>query len=501
MRIFAAPPPAAGSRAGEVLRVLLLEDSDLDATLLESRLEDEGLSFSLTRVQTRAAFDEAVAGCRFDVILSDYNVPGFDGLSALAASHLGCPDVPFIFVTGALGEERAIDLLKKGATDYVLKDRLERLVPSIDRALREANEKAERRRAERSLQLALEATELGTWVWDLKRQALRCDARNCVLLGQPPGVELKAGAWAAAIHDEDRARVLDASAAVIASNRGEQLQLEYRILRPPDGEERWLAVHGRVESAEDGSPSRLVGTTLDVTDRKRAEAELRARAEFEAQLVGIVSHDLRNPLHAITVSAAMLVRQETLDERSSKGARRILASAERATRMIRDLLDFTQARLGGGIPVEVEPIELQEPVAAVVEELRHTHPERELTLEADGDTRVIADSDRVGQMVANLVGNALKYSAAGSPVTVRIRSAAEELLLEVHNQGAPIPPEQLTRLFKPLSRLESKVDLQTRSIGLGLYIVDSIARAHRGRVEVRSTQQEGTTFTVRLPRG
>jgi signal transduction histidine kinase len=373
----AAASPAAHAGTGGVLRILLLEDSDPDAKLLESRLEDAGLAFELTRVQTHADFNDAVARCRFDLILSDYNVPGFDGLSALAASHLGCPDVPFIFVTGALGEERAIELLKKGATDYVLKDRLERLVPSLDRALREANEKAE---------------------------------------------------------------------------------------------------------------------------RKRAEEELRARAEFEAQLVGIVSHDLRNPLQAITISAAMLVRQENLDERSSKGVRRILSAAERATRMIHDLLDFTQARLGGGIPVAVEPIELRQPVAAVVEELRHTHPERELRLEAGEDTSVIADPGRVGQVVANLVGNALKYSAAGSPVTVRISAVADELLLEVHNRGTPILPEQQERLFKPLSRLQSKVDLQTRSIGLGLYIVDSIARAHHGRVEVRSTQEEGTTFTVRLPR-
>jgi signal transduction histidine kinase len=168
--------------------------------------------------------------------------------------------------------------------------------------------------------------------------------------------------------------------------------------------------------------------------------------------------------------------------------------------MIRDLLDFTQARFAGGIPVAVQPVDLHDVVTQVVEELEHTHPERTLRLTREGDTRGAWDPDRIAQVVANLASNAIKYSPSDTPVTVRTRGEEEAVVLEVHNGGAPIAPELLPHLFKPLSRGVAKVDVQTRSIGLGLFIVDSIVRAHGGRIDVRSSEAEGTTLTVRLPR-
>jgi signal transduction histidine kinase len=359
------------------LLLLLVEDSPQDAELIAAWLSEGGLVFEITRVDSHAGFNQAIAQCRFDLILSDYHVPGFDGLAALAAAHLACPDVPFLFVSGALGEEKAIELLKRGATDYILKDRLERLVPSVERALREAREKAERR---------------------------------------------------------------------------------------------------------------------------LAEERLRQRAEFEQQLLGIVSHDLRNPLNAIVLGAATLLKREGLDEKSTQSVRRILRSADRATRMIRDLLDFTQVRLGGGIPVQVTPLDLSVHAEQVLEDLEHTHPEHRLKFTQEGDTRGEWDPDRIAQVITNLVGNALKYSPPGSPVAVRTRGEGDTVIFEVHNHGEPIAAELLPALFKPLSRGAGKVDMETRSIGLGLYIVESIVRAHGGSIEVRSTVEEGTWFTVRLPR-
>ena len=503
MTSSALAAPREAQQAASPLRVLLLEDSELDAELIEAQIDAAGLSFELTRVDGHSGFNEALSGCGFDIILSDFNIPGFDGMSALAAAHLACPQVPFLFVSGALGEDKAIELLKRGATDYVLKDRLERLVPSMQRALREAQDRARTQESERALRHSearfrsfVEATSQIVWTTDPQGHANEDLPSWRAFTGQSREDVLELGRLQAA-HPEDLPALGELYAGSIGARR--PFTATFR-LRRHDGEWRTVVDRAVPVLHEDGRVREWVGTTTDVTEQKLAEEEVRRRAEFEQQLIGIVSHDLRNPLNAITVSAAMLVRQEGLDERSTKGVRRILSSAERAARMIRDLLDFTQARLGGGIPVQAKPMDLHSQIQGALDEIQHTHPERELVLVQEGDTLGEWDPDRLSQVAANLVTNAIKYSPEGSAVTVRTRGETDSVVLEVHNWGEGIAPERIPELFKPLSRGAGVVDLQTRSIGLGLYIVDSIVRAHGGTVEARSSQEEGTTFLVRLPR-
>jgi signal transduction histidine kinase len=242
-----------------------------------------------------------------------------------------------------------------------------------------------------------------------------------------------------------------------------------------------------------------VAINTDVTERQRAEELVRERADFEKQLIGIVSHDLRNPLSAILLGAASLLRGEGLDERSTRLAVRIQTSAERAVRMIRDLLDFTQSRLGGGIPISRRPTDLQAAVWEVMEEVGATHPDREVRVNALGDGQGEWDPDRLAQVLQNLLTNALRYSPPGTPVEVRTRDEGEVVSIEVHNRGDPIPPERLGRLFEPFQR-GTGPDPSTRSVGLGLYIVKQLVAAHGGTVSARSSAEEGTTFQVRLPR-
>jgi CheY-like chemotaxis protein len=135
----------------KLLRILLLEDSLLDTELIQELLTASGIDYELRRVETRSDFLRALEQDTFDLILSDYSLPSFDGISALKLAQANCPDVPFIFVSATLGEELAIETLKSGATDYVLKQRLERLVPAVQRALRESKERFERYRAESEL--------------------------------------------------------------------------------------------------------------------------------------------------------------------------------------------------------------------------------------------------------------------------------------------------------------------------------------------------------------
>jgi signal transduction histidine kinase len=234
---------------------------------------------------------------------------------------------------------------------------------------------------------------------------------------------------------------------------------------------------------------------------ERQEGEARHRADFEQQLIGIVSHDLRNPINAISLSAELLLRREGLPAREKGLASRIMSSADRATRMIRDLLDFTQARLGGGIHIEPKAVDLHAMAREAVEEVAVAYPERRILFEGTGEAWGEWDADRLVQVLTNLITNAVTYSPQDSLVKVAARDEGSAVVLEVHNSGAPIPPERLPSIFQPMQRAVARTDTSSRSVGLGLYIVQHIVLAHGGTIDVRSSEAEGTTFTVRLPRG
>ena len=257
----------------------------------------------------------------------------------------------------------------------------------------------------------------------------------------------------------------------------------------------------------DGATESVLTIGQEVTEmvQARHEAERlmaleKERAGFEQQLIGIVSHDLRTPVAAIMLGAATLLRRPDVEERQRRTAERILTSAGRANRMIHDLLDFTQARLGGGLSVLRVPGDFHAIVRQVVEESQVSNPGRSLRLVQTGSGEGVWDADRLAQLVSNLLSNAVHYSPSDSPVRIETHGEENELVLTVHNTGAPISPEVVPSLFQPMQRGVAGVS-DVRSVGLGLYIVDQVVRSHAGRVEVTSTTEGGTAFTVRLPRG
>ncbi len=245
----------------------------------------------------------------------------------------------------------------------------------------------------------------------------------------------------------------------------------------------------------DGQVAAVMTSSRDVTEERSAE-------EFREQFIGMLGHDLRNPLNALSMSAQQLQRRGGLDERQANLTGRILTSAERMDRMIRQLLDFARARLGGGIPVVRAPCDLFDVVRRTVDELRASHPGRVVQLEVLGDGRGDWDADRLEQALGNLVANALKYSPADGAVSVHAEGGPKGAVLSIHNPGPPIPAEELPYVFSAWRRGHKarKEGGSAAGLGLGLYITAQIVRGHGGTVDVASSAPGGTTFTVRLPR-
>ena len=221
------------------------------------------------------------------------------------------------------------------------------------------------------------------------------------------------------------------------------------------------------------------------------------RALFAEQLIGIVSHDLRTPLQAIRLGTQLLARTP-LDEGQLKTVNNVLRASRRAQRLVEDLLDFTVARVGRGVSVTPQAVDLPQVLADTVEELRAAYPQQPLALRHDGRAMAMADAARVAQLVGNLVANATAYGAPARPITIASQVRDDGFSVSVHNEGAPIDAALLPRLFEPMVRGEARPT--DRSVGLGLFIVREIARAHGGRVDVASAVGLGTTFTFHSSR-
>jgi signal transduction histidine kinase/CheY-like chemotaxis protein len=273
------------SSTAPALRILHLEDNARDAELIQDVLESEGIACQVTRVESANDYIAALDAPAFDLILADFSLPSFDGLSALKIAMEKRPDVPFIFVSGTLGEEVAIDALKIGATDYVLKQRLSRVVSSVRRALREARDRAERKQAEQKLRRSeaflaegQRISHTGSWGWVLSSGKVTWSEEHFRVLGFEPGEEEPSvDLFLSALHPEDRSRVRHSFEEATGAKRA--YAMSYRVV-VPDGSIRHLRTVGRPVLNEAGEVDEFIGTTSDITERVQAEAALLARQEL-----------------------------------------------------------------------------------------------------------------------------------------------------------------------------------------------------------------------------
>jgi PAS domain S-box-containing protein len=260
------------------LRILSIEDDPKDTELIQDLLETEGIVCEVTRVDTEASLRDLLKQGRVDLILADYSLPSFDGISALKLATKACPDVPFIFVSGTLGEEVAIEALKIGATDYILKTRLSRLVPSVLRALREATQRAERKRAEESLRQSeaylAEAQRLshtGSFGWRPSTGEIIWSEETFRIFEYDQATKPSIEVILQRVHREDAASVKETVER--ASQDGKDFEHEYRLVMPDSGVKH---VHVVAHAERDESDEiEFVGAVMDVTAEKQAEEALR----------------------------------------------------------------------------------------------------------------------------------------------------------------------------------------------------------------------------------
>jgi signal transduction histidine kinase len=268
-----------------------------------------------------------------------------------------------------------------------------------------------------------------------------------------------------------------------------------------DGSRRQLDLSSTLVRDAAGRTVAAVAVSTDVTQHHELQEALRREGDVREKLLGIVSHDLRNPLQAISTASHLLLSasSESLSPPQRKWLTRIQTSVRRMDRLIRDLLDFVRIRQGGTLPIQRQPVSLEEVGRTTVDELQAAHPHRKLLLEARGETRGEWDPERLIQLVGNLLSNAVTHGAEETPIQVRVHGEGAQVVLEVANQGNPIPPELLPRIFEPFTRA-SEGSNALKGVGLGLFIVHEIVAAHGGHIDVRSSAGMGTVFRVRLPR-
>jgi signal transduction histidine kinase len=245
----------------------------------------------------------------------------------------------------------------------------------------------------------------------------------------------------------------------------------------------------------------LIALQLDHdTNRERAQNALRderAASELREQFIAILGHDLRNPLQAISATSALIARKFS-DPVLTSMAARINANSKRMSSLIDDVLDFARGRLGGGFGIRVEEVhDIDAGLLAVVQELQDGQPSRQIIADISVTRTVRCDIGRVQQLASNLIGNALIHGAPQSPVRVTAFADDSDLIIEVWNEGEPIPPDSIEKVFEPFWR--HSIPGSRQGLGLGLYICSQIVRGHSGRLTVTSMKDSGTRFTARLP--
>jgi signal transduction histidine kinase/FixJ family two-component response regulator len=504
-----------------LLRILHLEDEPKDAELVQVMLLTEGFSCRVTRVETEVDFCALLERDDFNLILADYTLPSFDGISALKIAAEKRPELPFIFVSGTLGEEVAIEALNIGATDYVLKTRLSRLVPSVVRALREASERAERKRAEQSLRRSetylAEAQRLsgtGSFGWNVSSGEIFWSEETYNIFEHAREVNPTLELALQRVHPDDRDLVEQTINRASSQRCG--FDFEHRLMMP-DGAVKCVRVVAHPWRSDEPGGLLFVGAMTDITEEKWAQAErerleqrLRQAAKMEAvgRFAGGIAHDFNSVLTGVFGYGEMLIENIPADSPLKRYAQNVLTAATRGRELVEQILTYSRAQRG-----KCEPVDVANVIAEALELLRGSLP-ADIRLEASAPASplvVIGDAIQLHQVVMNLCSNAIQAMHGGGILRVMLEAAelsAERALshgtlgtggylrLIVEDSGSGMDEATLARIFEPFFTTKEV----GQGTGLGLSLVYAIITDSGGAIDVKSVPRQGSTFTIYLPR-
>ncbi len=494
------------------LSVLIVEDSEADAELLLLELDAGGFDVTSTRVDTASALKYELQKRRWDLIVSDYAMPTFDALGALAVLKQAELDIPFIVVSGTIDEESAVETLKGGAHDFLIKGKLARLLPAVDRELKEAKVRDARRRAEEELRESeqryrriIETTNEGVCIIDVQSMISFVNTRMAGLLGYTPD-ELLGKSIFDFLYEESKQTVVQSLGGGDASLSG---QVEARFRRK-DGADVWVIIDSSPIMDTSGRREGTLAMALDVTARKRLEDQLRQSQKMEAigSLAGGVAHDFNNLLSVILSYTTLLLEGLNPGDPMGGDLKEVKGAAERAADLTRQLLAFSRRQV-----LELRILDLNQILGGMEKMLRRLLVEDvELSmLTSHRLGKVRADAGQIEQIVMNLVVNARDAMPRGGKISIETGNAELDVayaalhlgvkpgsyvFLAVTDTGIGMDAATQARIFEPFFTTKET----GKGTGLGLATVFGIVQQSGGHIWLYSEPGKGTTFKIYLPR-
>ncbi len=480
---------------GTPLRVLFVEDCAEDLELMLRALRQGGFDPSHECVENAASMRTALGRQDWDLILSDYTLPNFSGIGALDVLRESALDIPFILVSGTLGDEAAVGAIKAGARDFVPKGLLSRLAFKVQRELEFSEQRRAKARAEDRFRLLSQATNDVLYDWDLRTDVAWMSEQAGTLFRCPPDQMDPVGEWwKSGIHPEDRDRVLGRIERLLRL-RETQWSEEYRFRRG-DGTYAQLLDRGLISYDPQGKALRWIGSFTDNSQRKELENTLRQAQKMEAvgQLAGGVAHDFNNMLLVISGYVDMLLMKLDLKDPHRRYVEEIRKASERSLLITAKLLAFSRKQV-----LRAATVDLNALVTNMNQMLQRLIGENiRIRFEpAAGLGAVLADSGQVEQILTNLVLNARDAMSQGGTITIRTANAPEGAVhLQVSDTGQGMTPEIQARIFEPFFTTKGV----GQGTGLGLAMAFGTMKQSGGEIRVWSQSGVGSTFTLSFPR-